>query len=453
MKDGIIGALEDKTGKLIRRHLLVSLLIVMAALLPSLSFAVEATLTEDAYTYSGSRTANTRYGTQPILSVRGAAGGAALKRSFLKFDLSALPAGITGADVQKATLRLFVSRLTIPGSFDIFKVTAGWDETTITDQTAPSVEGGVATGVRIDQGKVFVTVDLTNLVMDWLNGAIPNYGIAILPNTEGIIVDFDSKESITTSHEPRLEIVLRGVQGPQGPQGPIGLTGAQGPQGLQGVQGPEGPQGPQGPKGDKGDTGLQGLVGPQGLQGPAGPQGPQGPPGPTHILYGTLDPAAPDGNDGDLFIKIDHDGWSVTFFGPKMNGEWGTGIQLKGQLPGPNLVPYKLTVAKNACTYGSDDSPLFTTETYLLGLVIKNTGTSQSMNPAPVTISLDGVTIATNIVAPLLVDQTASCCLCTSIGAGTSAPLSAGPHIIEVTVDSGKGDYSTNTLQKIITVQ
>jgi hypothetical protein len=53
----------------------------------------------------------------------------------------------------------------------------------------------------------------------------------------------------------------------------------------------------------------------------------------------------------------------------------------------------------------------------------------------------------------LPVDQTASCCLCTSIGTGTSAPLSVGTHIIEVTVDSGKKDYSTNTLQKIITVQ
>ncbi len=450
MEDGIIGELGEKAGKLISKGLLVSLLIAISILLPSLSFAVEATLTDDAYTYSGSRTANTRYGTQPILSVRGAPGGAALKRSFLKFDLSTLPAGTTGANVQKATLKLYVNKLTASGSFDIAKVTADWNETTVTDQTAPSVEGVVATGVGINQAKAFVTVDLTNLVIDWLNGAVPNYGIAILPNTEGTIVDFDSKESGTTSHEPRLEIVLRGVQGPPGPQGPIGLTGAQGLQGLQGVQGPEGPQGPQGQKGDTGDTGSQGVIGPQGLQGPAGPQGP---PGPTHIRYGTLDPSASDGDEGDLFIKVDRDGWSVTFFGPKINGDWGVGIKLKGQVPGPNLVPYKLTVAKNACAYGSDDSPLFTTETYLLGLVIKNTGTSQSMDPVPATISLDGVMIDTNIVSPLLVDQTASCCLCTSIGAGTLAPLSVGTHLIEVRVDSGRGDYSTNTLQKIITVQ
>ncbi|MGZ3606084.1 MAG: hypothetical protein ACXU9P_14165, partial [Thermodesulfobacteriota bacterium] len=133
--------------------------------------------------------------------------------------------------------------------------------------------------------------------------------------------------------------------------------------------------------------------------------------------------------------------------------DWGTGIQLKGLQPGPNLVPYKLTVAENACTYGADDNPLYTNETYSLGVVIKNIGTAQSTYPASVIISLDGVTIDTNVVAPLQVDQTGSCCLCTSIGAGTSAPLSAGTHIIQITVDSGRGDYSTNTIQKMITVQ
>lgn len=241
----------------------------------------------------------------------------------------------------------------------------------------------------------------------------------------------------TTPTETLIWINIRGIQGPQGPQGeqgPIGLTGAQGPQGVQG------------PKGDKGDTGLQG---------PVGPVGPQGPPGPTNILYGTLDPTASDASDGDLFIKVDHGGLFVTFFGPKINGDWGTGIQLQGQLPGagPNLVPIKLTVAKNACTYFSDDSPLYTTETYSLGWVIKNIGTSQSTYVAPLTISLDGVTIHNDLVGLLSVDGTVSCCVCVTIGAGTSAPLSVGTHIIEVIVDSGKGDYSTNELQKIITVQ
>lgn len=146
---------------------------------------------------------------------------------------------------------------------------------------------------------------------------------------------------------------------------------------------------------------------------------------------------------------------SVTLFGPKIGSDWGTGIQLKGQLPaaGPNLVPYRITVAKNACTYGTDDSPLYTTETYYLGWMTRNIGTSQQTYLAPLAIFLDGLIIDSNKVGYLQVGQTASCCLCTSIGAGTSAPLTMGIHVIAVTVDSGKGDGSANTLQKIITVQ
>jgi len=274
MADATVREMKKERGKSMTRHIFVFLLIGMTILLPSLSFAVEATLTDDAYTYSGS---THKYGTQTILSVDGVAGNAPLKRSFLKFDPSTIPAGITGADVVKATLTLFVNKLTTVGSFDVMTVTSDWNETSITDQTAPSLGGVVATGVPIGNGKRFVTVDLTNLVMDWLNGTTQNYGIALLPSAVlGINVNFDGKESTTTSHPARLEIVLRGpagqqgpqgVQGPQGIQGPRGDKGDTGSQGPEGAQGVQGPQGPQGVKGDKGDTGPQGDPGPQGIPG------------------------------------------------------------------------------------------------------------------------------------------------------------------------------------------
>ena len=282
MRDAIIRELKNETGQFIRRHLFVFLLIGMTMFLPSLSFAVEATLTDDAYTYSGSKT--TKYGAQPILSVEGVVDGTPLKRSFLKFDLSTVPAGITGADVLKATLKLFVNKLIKAGLFDVMTVTTDWNEMSITDQTAPSVGGVVATGISIDKGMIFVTVDLTNCVEAWLNGTSPNYGIALLPNAEGINVNFDSKESTTTSHAASLEIVLTGPTGPQGPQGVTGTTGSTG---ATGPQGPAGPQGATGTTGSTGATGSQGPAGPQGAtgttgstgatgpQGPAGPQGPQ----------------------------------------------------------------------------------------------------------------------------------------------------------------------------------
>ncbi len=172
------------------------------------------------------------------------------------------------------------------------------------------------------------------------------------------------------------------------------------------------------------------------------------------ILYGTSDPTASVGNDGNLFIKVDQGGLAVTFFGPKTAGNWGTGIELKGQLPGagPNLTPYKITVAKSACV-GIDDGPLYTTESYYFAWWITNSGTAQSTYQAPMTVFLDGQVIDSNIVGLLPVNGTANCCICTAIGAGTSSPLSVGTHIIAVSVDSGKNDGTTNTLQKSITVQ
>jgi hypothetical protein len=288
------------------------LLLAMLTLLPSLSFGLQAILTDDTYTSSASGANN--FGNQVKLLVQGSRGSPPEKTSFLKFDLSVLPAGATGSDVGKATLRLFVNKVTKAGSFDVVRVIGDWDEENITGDTAPELGSVEADGVSVEVGDVlsYVKVDLTNLVKAWVDGVVANKGIAIVPNTEGINVSLDSKETKTTSHEASLSIALllaQGAQGPTGPQGPKGDTGDPGPQGLQGPIGATGPMGPQGTKGDNGDPGPQGQMGPtgpqgstgasgatgpqgvQGIQGPkgatgsTGPSGPQGPPGPA----GTID--------------------------------------------------------------------------------------------------------------------------------------------------------------------
>ena len=222
--------------------------------------------------------------------------------SYLRFDLSTLPPGATGNDIAKATLRLWVNTVSTPGTFDIRRVTRAWDEATITANTAPTLGGADISGASITSQTVdsFVTVDLTPLVKDWLNGVLANNGIAILANAANTNFRFDSKENGLTSHEPRLEIILKGPKGlnwkgewntttnyvtddavsfngsswiakrananvapdegvdwsivaqkgdtgatgPQGLQGPAGLQGAQGPAGPQGLPGPQGPPGP-----------------------------------------------------------------------------------------------------------------------------------------------------------------------------------------------------------------
>ncbi len=202
---------------------------------------------------------NQNYGSSTVLAVQNGV------TSLIQFNLSGIPAN---ASLQKASLRLYVDAVQTSGAFDVFPVNSPWTENQVNFQNAPTL-GASATGgkpltiSRASQND-FVLVDITTLVQEWVNGETPNNGLALaLSGTTGCF-SFDSKESIFTSHEPELEVVLNSIPGPQGPQG---SPGSAGPQGLPGPQGPAGPQG------------TPGLQGPAGAPGPAGPPGPQGTPG------------------------------------------------------------------------------------------------------------------------------------------------------------------------------
>jgi len=58
--------------------------------------------TDDSYTASSSTTTN--FGTQPSVDVIGPG-----VNSYIRFDLTALPAGLTSSNVSKATMRLSVN--------------------------------------------------------------------------------------------------------------------------------------------------------------------------------------------------------------------------------------------------------------------------------------------------------------------------------------------------------
>jgi Collagen triple helix repeat (20 copies) len=111
------------------------------------------------------------------------------------------------------------------------------------------------------------------------------------------------------------------IFGPKTSTWPAGtsLVGPQGAAGATGATGAQGATGPQGPKGDTGNTGAQGIQGIQGIQGP------QGIPGNT-VLYGTSNPTAGIGVDGNFFINT-----TTNFiFGPKAAGAWPAGTSLIG---------------------------------------------------------------------------------------------------------------------------
>jgi Collagen triple helix repeat (20 copies) len=273
------------------------LFIAAITALAPLTYGAEALLTDD--TFADALTPNRLRHTSGALAVAADRRGI-VKRAYLQFAFSNLPAGMTSGDIRKATLRLFASSVRVPGKLSVQIVNGAWNEASLRFGNAPTLGAIEVSDISVSVKNQWLEVDLTELVRDWIDGVIPNHGIAIVPQFAlglgGASVVFNSKENVATGHEPELQIVFAG-NGAQGIPGPQGMQGLSGPKGD---KGDVGPQGLQGAKGDKGDVGAQGVAGPQGaqgLRGDAGPIGPQGLPGakgdkgdPGAVAFGGLTP-------------------------------------------------------------------------------------------------------------------------------------------------------------------
>lgn len=245
---------------------------------PAFSFAGgggSPVLTDDASIAPNTKTSN---GSKPTLAL--GAGGAIL----LKFDLSGIPAGTTGSQVESARVGMFISKVALAGAVEAVTATGSWNEKSLIFTNAPPTGIAFVTSETLDASRnlSFVVLDVTPFVRDWFDGVNMNNGLVIRPsgNTPNIKIEFDSKENTKTAHEPWLDITIKPVTtgGAQGPAGPKGDTG---PKGDAGLQGPAGPAGP------KGDTGAQGPAGPQGPKGDPGPPGGGGGGSSPFIINGT----------------------------------------------------------------------------------------------------------------------------------------------------------------------
>jgi hypothetical protein len=216
---------------------------IAASVLSCAALADTVPLVGDAYFLSGNAA---NFGGATTINV----GGVGSAEGLVLFDLTTLPSGTTSAGVTKATLRMYVNKVGAPGSIDINAASGLWSEGAVTSANAPSVGAMVAAAVPVATANSYVTVDATNIVKQWIGGS-PNNGFYLSADRfPGTSVFFDSKESVSTSHPPELDITLAsGGVGPQGPPGPQGLQGPPGTQGLQGPAGPQGAQGLQGPPG------------------------------------------------------------------------------------------------------------------------------------------------------------------------------------------------------------
>ncbi|MBY0506730.1 MAG: DNRLRE domain-containing protein [Bryobacteraceae bacterium] len=227
--------------------------LLFSALLVVPMFAAQGILSDDA-TVQRQLPGNT-FGQLPQLQV------GAQSQTYLRFSLSSLPSGVLEGSIVKATLRLYVNRVTTPGAVNFHTVENAWSEKTITFGNAPAMNLSTDQ-FAVDTANSFVSFDATKLVQTAVRNRT-SVGLALTPvgSTE---VFFDSKESTSTSQAAALDIELTGPAGPQGVPGPQGIAGAQGvpgPTGATGLTGPVGPVGPAGPQGAPGPTGSSSVLG------------------------------------------------------------------------------------------------------------------------------------------------------------------------------------------------
>jgi hypothetical protein len=271
------GTTPSRAKRAILKNNPIRALFCGLTLIPAIACAQYAPLTQDSYVAPGNAT---NFGSAATVNV----GGPNAAEALVQFDLTTLPAGTTSANVAKATLTLFVSKVGAPGAVNISVANGPWTEAGVNGSSSTVPAAAVASGVPVAQANAYLYVDATAAVQAWLSGTT-NSGFIITAATGAVNVAFDSKESATTSHPASLYITLvnSGPLGPTGATGARGATGAQGATGVQGaagVQGATGVQGAAGVRGSTGATGAQGLAGAKGSTGATGAQGAIGPTGP-----------------------------------------------------------------------------------------------------------------------------------------------------------------------------
>ncbi|MCC6382260.1 MAG: DNRLRE domain-containing protein, partial [Dehalococcoidia bacterium] len=88
--------------------------------------------------------------------------------ALIRFDLSALPPGTTHASIAQATLRLYVNRVTSPGSVSFSRVESPWTEATATAANLPILGGSVGDPLQVTVANTYYLLDVTQLVRDWV---------------------------------------------------------------------------------------------------------------------------------------------------------------------------------------------------------------------------------------------------------------------------------------------
>jgi hypothetical protein len=167
--------------------------------------SIDLTCVADAYVDLGYRTEN--YGLAPWLYV-GRSGAYSLSRSFIRFDLSSIPAG---AVIEDATLLVSLIEWSYTSTtyISVTQVLTAWTEAEINWSNQPdtrhpeSLDSTLVTGISR-----YYAWDVTSWVQDWANGTSNNYGLMLFDEGTGSFAlrVFSSQESQDPRSPPQLRI-------------------------------------------------------------------------------------------------------------------------------------------------------------------------------------------------------------------------------------------------------
>jgi hypothetical protein len=164
-------------------------------------------LTAVADTGTNQASPNTNTGTTTTMLVESAT--SANQRSFVRFDLSAIPAT---ARVQSATLQLTMS--TAPSAtrtYEVDKVNASWVESILTWATMPAASAATATVASGTTSGVNLTWNVTTDAKTFVANSSTNFGWQIKDSSESSAATptatFRTREWTTASQRPTLTVI------------------------------------------------------------------------------------------------------------------------------------------------------------------------------------------------------------------------------------------------------
>src|SRR5580692_2285259 len=134
---------------------LIRFAITALALTPIAGIAQTLAPSQDAY-YVPNNGSN--FGTATTVTV-----GSSSSVGLVQFDLSQLPPGVTSAQIQKATLTLFLDHVNSGGSINVDAVSAStpWGELTVNGNSGISAGIAVATAIPVVTTDTFISMDAT----------------------------------------------------------------------------------------------------------------------------------------------------------------------------------------------------------------------------------------------------------------------------------------------------